>query len=88
MNLIEPCVLAGAVVGTLTGAILGFPHGLLWGLGGMAAGFVGGVLVLPFVILFLVMAGMALFFWPRHLLRQLRGTRPGTDDAPREHGDH
>ncbi|AKQ63777.1 hypothetical protein A176_000689 [Myxococcus hansupus] len=76
MNLIEPCILAGAVVGTLIGAVLGFPHGLLWGLGGMAAGFMGGVLLLPFVILFLVLTGMALFFWPRHLLKRLWGTRP------------
>ena len=76
MNLIEPCILAGAVVGTLTGAVLGFPHGLLWGLGGMAAGLVGGVLLLPFVILFLALAGIALFFWPRHLLRRLWAKRP------------
>ncbi|AEI64985.1 hypothetical protein [Corallococcus macrosporus] len=75
MNLIEPCILAGAVVGTLTGAILGFSQGVWWGLGGMAAGFVGGVLVLPFVIVFLVAGGMVLFFWTRHLLRRLRGTR-------------
>ncbi|GHH04058.1 hypothetical protein [Comamonas sp. JC664] len=76
MNLIEPCILAGAVVGTLAGAVLGFPHGLLWGLGGMAAGFAVGVLLLPFVVLVLALAGVALFSWPRHLLRRTRAQRP------------
>ncbi|NVJ03128.1 hypothetical protein HV824_34160 [Myxococcus sp. AM009] len=88
MNLIEPFAYAGAAVGTVIGAVLGFPHGLLWGLAGMAAGFVGGGLVLSVVIFFLFLAGMALFVWPRERLKQQRGPRPATGDAPREDDRH
>lgn len=55
MNLIEPMMLAGAVLGAAVGATLGFSAGALWGLGGLVAGVVLGALAGPCLFMFLAL---------------------------------
>jgi hypothetical protein len=80
MNLIEPIILGGAVLGGVVGATLGFSAGVLWGLGGLLAGIVLGAVVGPFVFFLLGLVFITLRYGPRHswgLVRELFGPRPG-----------
>ncbi|MFP2912834.1 hypothetical protein ACLESD_49080 [Pyxidicoccus sp. 3LFB2] len=72
MNLIEPMILAGAVLGAGVGATLGFSAGVLWGLGGLVAGVVLGPVALIALLLLAVTLG---YHGPRYLLGLLRGLR-------------
>ncbi|MBZ4419834.1 complement resistance protein TraT [Myxococcus sp. RHSTA-1-4] len=84
MNLIEPCMLAGAAVGAVMGAVLGFASGPLWGTGGLLVGAVLGGLAGPFVFIFLGLLFLTVRFGPRHVLSLFRegpGTRRPPGDA-------
>ena len=81
MTLIEPMMLAGAALGAIVGAVLGFASGPLWALGGLVAGALLGGLMGPFFFILLGLLVTAVLRGPRHtlgLLRELRGRRPGS----------
>jgi hypothetical protein len=72
MNLIEPCILGGAVVGAVAGTVLGFSESPLWGMGGLVAGGVLGGISGPFVAILLGMLFVTVARGPRFTLRLLR----------------
>lgn len=81
MNLIEPCILGGAVVGAGIGAVLGFSSGPLWGLGGLVAGGILGGIAGPLVFILLGALFLVLVRGPGWTLRHLRG-RGGPRQPP------
>ncbi len=85
MNLMEPCILGGAVVGATVGAVQGFAEGPLWGLGGLLAGGVLGGVAGPFAAILLGMLVMTVAYGPRKALGILRGNigpRRPPDERP------
>ena len=76
MNLIEPVILAGAAMGGVVGAVMGFGVGPWWTVGGLLAGVVLGALALPLLLLALALLLTLVTQGPRRLLRWMRGN-PG-----------
>ncbi|RKH08757.1 hypothetical protein D7X74_30960 [Corallococcus sp. CA047B] len=76
MNLIEPIILTGAVLGSVAGAVLGFTSGIGWGVGGLLLGSVVGALAFPLLLLVLGMLFILVTQGPRQVLSLFRGT-PG-----------
>jgi len=82
MTLIEPLVLAGAVLGAAVGAVLGLSTSLLWGVGGLVAGALLGGLLGPFAFILLGLVLITVLNGPRHtlgLLRELARPNPPRD---------
>jgi hypothetical protein len=74
MTLIEPVMLGGALIGSITGAVWGFMSGgWLWGAGGLFAGFFVGPLVLLPALLLLSFLITVVLLGPRKAWRRFRG---------------
>ncbi|RKH57445.1 hypothetical protein [Corallococcus llansteffanensis] len=73
MNLIEPSILAGAAVGGVVGAVMGFGAGPWWTVVGLLAGGVLGALAFPLLLIALGLLFILVTQGPREVLRLLRG---------------